>query len=290
MQPVQSIFPEWYAPFCRSVAAGKDYRQIQGHHAMLVSYFDDSSDKRREHYFACGGLIGHESQWFTFDLKWIDATHGLKKPFHSTECEGGHGQFHDKNWPKPKREALMDSLVKIIGDYRLSGFASIVPIDEYRAVFPNSGRFDPYYLSVRHTLINMAVIADRIGDDMEVWFEDSRETSPTSLGIYNKIRSLTQWKPASRVSRGIRFVGKGICPLQAADLVAREALKHIQNDGIQPTRKAVQAMSERLAFIKWNRDTLTYLRDNGGPEDYELLTNWERGGNPPRMDVFYRNF
>src|ERR1035438_4980565 len=87
-----SIFPNWYQPFARSAMAGKDYRQVPGHHAMLFSYFDDSSDKRREQYFACGGLLGHESQWLTFDLRWIDATHELDKPFRSTECEGGHGQ------------------------------------------------------------------------------------------------------------------------------------------------------------------------------------------------------
>ena len=108
---------------------------------MVFSYFDDSSDERREKYFAAGGLIGGENQWFTFDLRWLDATRELKEPFRSTECECNHGQF--KDWSKPKCNALMDSLVTIIRFYRLNGFASIVPIAEYQKVFPRCEEFDP---------------------------------------------------------------------------------------------------------------------------------------------------
>jgi hypothetical protein len=267
------------------------------HHAMLFSYFDDSSDKRREHYFACGGLLGHENQWLTFDLRWLDATHELKKPFRSTHCEGGHGQFHDDKpkWPKTKREALMDSLVAIIGDYRFGGFASIVPVADYRAVFPGCKPFDPYYLAVRHTLINMAVIADRIGDSMEVWFEDSSGTSVSSLAIYQQLRAVKQWKPASRLTSNIHFGSKSLCPLQAADLVAREAFKHMGTIGTGTPRKAVADLSQRLCFIVWNRETLSYLRDHGGPDDFNLLTSWiqwkERGRpKPPNLVQYWKNF
>jgi hypothetical protein len=286
-----SLFLDWYQPFVSLAMAGRGCRGIPEHHAMLFSYFDDSSDKRREHYFACGGLLGHENQWNTFDLRWLDATHELEKPFRSTECEGGHGQFHDKKkWPKPKREALMDSLVAIIRDYRLSGFASIVPIADYRAVFPESARFDPYYLAVRHTLINMAVIADQIKDGMKVWFEDSSETSLTSHSIYKKVASAPKWKPAIRF-KGVAFESKKLCPLQSADLVAREAFKHLLNRATkEPTRKAVTTLSKRLIFIAWNRETLTHLKEHGGPENYELLTHWESKGSVPSMNVFYRNF
>jgi hypothetical protein len=56
-----SIFPDWYSPFMRTAMAS-GCRQVLRHHEMLFSYFDDSSDKRREKYFACGGLLGHENQ------------------------------------------------------------------------------------------------------------------------------------------------------------------------------------------------------------------------------------
>ncbi len=52
-------------------------------HAMIFTYLDDSADKRREKYFAAGGLIGGD-QWATFDLRWLDETRELEKPFRST--------------------------------------------------------------------------------------------------------------------------------------------------------------------------------------------------------------
>ena len=254
---------------------------------MLFSYFDDSSDARREKYFAAGGLIGGEDQWFTFDLRWLDATRELKDPFRSTDCECNHGQF--KHWSKTKCNALMDSLVSIIRFYRLSGFASIVPIDEYRQVFPSAEEFDPYYLAVTQTIINMGVLGYNLGHSMKLWFEDNNETSPTTLRIYQDLRRVKTWPPASRLSN-IDFGGKELCPLQAADLVAREAFKHIDNLGVRPTRIPAKRMEDRLNFIVWNRETLEYLRDNGGPNNLELLTSWGDRGPVPQMKVFWRNF
>jgi len=255
---------------------------------MLFSYFDDSSDERRKKYFAAGGLIGGEDQWFTFDLRWLDATRELKKPFRSTECECNHGQF--KHWSKTKCNALMDKLVTVIRFYRLSGFASIVPIDEYRRVFPKSEEFDPYYLGVAHTIVNMGVIGYNIHHDVKLWFEDNPSTKPSTNRIYDGLKAVKGWNPATRL-RGIDFDGKELCPLQAADLVAREAFKHIDNLGIRPTRIPVKRMGDSLSFIVWNKATLEYLRDNGGPNNLELLTHWgKQGKKVPNMAVFWRNF
>src|SRR5437868_3053135 len=66
--------PAWYYPFCALVRGGKNSTDPPSQHAMLFAYFDDSSDSRREKYFACGGLIGGDNQWFTFDVRWLNAT------------------------------------------------------------------------------------------------------------------------------------------------------------------------------------------------------------------------
>jgi hypothetical protein len=255
---------------------------------MIFAYFDDSADKRRERYFAAGGLVGGVQQWAECDIHWQYETRELSEPFRSTECECGHGQF--AKWDKAQRDLLMNRLVGVIRGYDLSAFASIVPVSEYRAVFPGADEFDPYYLAVAHTIINMAVIGERISRGVKLWFENGPQ-SRTTFVIYNELRAVKTWTPASRLQH-IDFGSKQLAPLQAADLVAREAFKHIDNLGVRPTRKPVERMKEKLAFIVWTNQTLQYLRDHGGPKNYDLLTSWGHAKWPrvPQMQVFYRNF
>jgi hypothetical protein len=218
----------------------------------------------------------------------VFATRELKEPFRSTDCECGHGQF--KGWSVEQRNALMTELVTIIRRYRLGGFASIVPIADYQAVFPNAREFDPYYLAVTHTMVNMAVIGVRGIEPVKLWFEDNAASVQT-YKIYRDLRDVRTWSGAARLE-GIDFGSKNLCPLQAADLVAREAFKHMDNLGTRPTRIPITRLADRLVFILWNKETLGYLRDNGGPENYDLLTSW---GNPkwpkiPNMKQFWKNF
>src|SRR4029077_4253631 len=131
-----------------------------------------------------------EKQWNDIHVPWAVATIDLEEPFRSTDCETHRGQF--EGWDKPDCDRLMDKLVTIILDRQLHGFASIVPSAAYKEVFPNSGEYDPYYLAVRHTIINMATIAHRVGQaianvGMDCWFERSGATSGTTLRLYEEL-------------------------------------------------------------------------------------------------------
>jgi|SRR5882762_35226 len=268
------------------IRAGRNSSDPHGYHAMLFSYFDDSSDERRQKYFACGGLIGGEAQWLTFDALWANATRDLIEPFRSTECECNQKQF--KEWPKSRCNALMDALVGLLQNYMLSAFASIVPIADYKDVFPDCKKYDPYYLAVRHTILNMAHIGWAGRHHVKLWFEDNPATSPMTLKIYNEVKSVKNWDPATYLL-GITFGSKSLYPLQAADLVAREAFKHVDNLGTRSTRIPMKRLGNRAAFALWRKEALVHLRDNGGPENIELLTSWEQT-EPPPIPYFYKNF
>jgi hypothetical protein len=265
---------------------------------MLFSYFDDSSDPRHQKYFAVGGLIGGERQWTQLHVPWAVATIDLAHPFRSTDCECQRGQF--ASWSKADCDALMDRLVTIILDLELHGFASVVPIADYKAVFPNADEYDPYYLAVRHTLINMAHLGqlykEKWGiEGMSCWLEDSDATSATTGRIYRELRKVKTWPAAQSLAPSPNFDDKTLHQLQAADLVAREAFKHFLNFGQRPTRIPVKRMSNLLDFIAWDRATLEYLRDNGGPEDLEQLTGWAdwqaRGKpQPPQFNNVWKTF
>jgi len=264
---------------------------------MLLSYFDDSSDSSHAEYFAVGGLIGGEKQWADFHTPWAVATIDLKEPFRSTDCECQQNQF--VGWSIPDCNALMAKLVSIVLEQRLHGYASVVPIPEYKAVFPGCGEYDPYYLAVRHTLINMAhlganVQGYEIFGGMECWFEDSDATAGSTCKIYRELRALKTWPDAFGL-KGFHLEDKTLHPLQAADLVAREAFKHFKNLGNIKTRFPVERMRNVLNFCTWDLATLEYLRDNGGPDDLQLLTSWgmwqELGRpQPPTFLTFWKDF
>ncbi len=261
---------------------------------MLFSHFDDSSDPAHQEDFAVGGLIGGEKQWADFHVPWAVATVNLTEPFRSTDCECNHGQF--KTWSKPDCNALMGRLVSIVLERQLHGYASVVPIADYNAVFPGCGEYDPYYLAVRHTIINLANLGLKVrGYDilggMECWFEESNATSGSTLKIYKDLKT---WE-GGRGLKGVHFGDKTIRPLQAADLVAREAFKYFKNRGTIKARIPVDRMRDVLNFCVWGRDALEYLRDYGGPEDVELLTSWERWGGlgrpePPQLLSLWKDF
>lgn len=233
---------------------------------ILESYFDDSSDPQRREFRACGGLIASPDQWDIFEALWSDATHGLKEAFRSTDCESGHGQF--KNWSKPERDSLMAKLVWVLCKADLMGFAGIVPVAEYEKAFPQCGKDDSYFLALRQVMMNVAYVTHKLGHQGNVWFEKGSYPGETHK-IFNAICAFKSWSP-SRSLRGLYFDTKKLRPLQAADLVAREAFKHIKNIGKRPTRRPVQRMRGNLCFMLWNAKTLAHIADNGGAEN--LLT------------------
>jgi hypothetical protein len=246
---------------------------------ILESYFDDSSDERGHSYCAYGGLIGGPNQWDACEIQWSHETHDLKEPFHSTDCETGHGQFGQ--WPKKDRDVLMAKLVTILRLTQLRGFASVVPIREYRNAFPACRNHDPYLLAVRHVIMNTAYIAHELRLDVRLWFEKGAMDAAI-LRDFKSIVAWNQWAPASRL-RDIKFETKTLRPLQSADLIAREAFKHLDNLGVRPTRKPVVKMESQLYFVAWNEKALKYLANSGGPNNLEVLANWDKIKDAPRL-------
>jgi hypothetical protein len=252
---------------------------------MLESYFDDSSDGRRDTYYVCGGLLGDEEQWNLVSAMWSHETHGLQKPFRSTDCEGGHGQFH--NWPLERRNDLMARLVAVIRRFKVYGYTSVVPIQTYRVYFPDRGQQAPLLLAATQSIMNMAHLANLMRKDVRVWFE----SGPGKGEITDQFNAITElkWGPARRL-RGPYFDTKKLWPLQSADLIAREAFKHSVNLGTRPAREPLKRMANVLYFTRWTDQTLEYLARNGGPEKLELLCSWDQRPDVPPMEMFWKRF
>lgn len=239
--------------------------------SLLEAYFDDSSDDKRVKYCAFGGWIGSSAQWDAQLIGWNNASYGLKKPFRSTECEGGHGQF--EGIEKPERDARMARMVDVLRATELHGFASIVPVPTFKEVFPERKEDDSYLVALEHSMMNMAYIGHELLMDVQIWFEQGPQKGMINRA-FDSIVACKSWEPSKRL-RSVTFDTKRSAHLQAADLVAREAFKHVDNKGIRPMRIPVKRLADRLAFVLWNRDTLEFLAKNGGPENIDVLAHWD---------------
>jgi hypothetical protein len=255
----------------------------------LRAYFDDSGDEKHQRFAAIGGLIAGSRPWTVFDTHWSVATYDLKGPFHATDCEARRGVF--AGWSLEQSNAMMKKLVGIIRLSRVMTFGAIVPIPDYRAVFPNSDPDDPYFLAFKQAIINMA----RVGADidqhtlqevgMRVVIEDG-DSSSGAFDIWHQLRRIESWEHAKYLS-GFGTGTKGLMALQGADLMAREAFKHADNLGVRKVRKPVKALQDRISFHLWTRECLEYLRAKGGPQNLDALINWGRTERPPQMKLFY---
>lgn len=275
---------ESFSEYSRGFRRGDTGPSLYAMFTTLEAYFDDSGDARGERYCASGGFFGFPERWDDFVLAWSHETSGLKGPFHATDCEGGsdgsrefgYGQFAD--WPKDKRVRLMTRLVDIIKTIRLVGFASIVPIQAYKKVFPNSADGDAYRLTVPHAIMNTAVIANRF--PVKIWFEDGGPVGFIAE-TFKAIQAMN-WKPAERLT-SLAFGKKKRHELQAADLIAREAFKRFDNMGLRKMRIPLKRLDDHVFFIGWTEDTLRYLADHGGPGNLELLAHWDDYPDSPRF-------
>jgi hypothetical protein len=185
----------------------------------------------------------------------------------------------------------MKNPIKVIRETGLGIFGSIVPIPDYHAVFPDANEYDPYYLAVKHSLVNMAYIGrlsrhDRNFTSISLMHEEGDRIGRV-FEIYRAMKSLTDW-PDAKYLAGFSEGSKKVSGLQAADLVAREAFKHADNMGVRKMRKPVQHLADQFSFHVWTRECLEYLRDRGGPEDLSLIANWsQKGEKPPQMVHLY---
>ena len=246
---------------------------------VLKGFFDDSGDDKKKRFSVVGGLVGSPIQWSYLEKDWSVATYDLKEPFHATDCEAQRGCC--EGWPVHKTTALMKKLTGIIESRRLCGFASIVPVEDYRAVFPKSGKHDPYFLALKQTIINMGYICRLSAlsgylDSVTICHEDG-PTSPAAFQIYHDFKNLAGWDD-SKYLVGFSVGDKRLCSLQAADLIAREAFKHPDNIGVRKPRKPLVTLHKRSSFHVWTRAALEHLKAKGGQDNLKALTEWAQTG------------
>jgi hypothetical protein len=232
-------------------------------------YLDESADEKRERHFAVGGFVGIDDYWAELDAAWKERTKDLKEPFHSTDCDSFQGQF--KGWGVSDRNTLMADLVDIVRASKIGGVGFFCPICDYADVFDSHGEYDAYYFCLKATMIFIANESEssKHGIYSEFMIEENSAANPTAA--YKSVKGVEGWRASRRM---ISFAegGKNIIGLQAADLMARESFKLIDNRGTgRNIRVPLLRLQDRVRIFGWSREGLEDLKRVYGSDDSALV-------------------
>lgn len=125
---------------------------------MIEAYLDESGTHDQATIVVMAGFLSSSKRWRRFEKQWNTVLNpdGADRVFHATDCLGkdGHGDF--KDWPKQRRDALVNALIPIARKRTLASFACAFSVQDYEEVVPEWIRKKwrhPYYVCM-FTIVN----------------------------------------------------------------------------------------------------------------------------------------
>ncbi len=250
---------------------------------ILQSYCDESHDEKSERVYVVAGYFADESVWADFTRHWAKALEesGLIS-FHQSECVGGQGEFENISFEE--REELQQKFIKIIVDTPLIGAVGGILLEPYNKILPRikasrtiapgrsvSGSLeDPYFLAFQFAVELVAKNAENHGipsDETIAFIFDRTHLKGRVAPLYD---SLLDSKTLDFIGRlgTLAFEDKTkFLPLQAADILAYENFRHI-NDCVlrgEPERwQWIEAMKRVPNWHLFNEQSLEKLVQQAG--------------------------
>jgi Protein of unknown function (DUF3800) len=206
---------------------------------VIEAYFDDSGKQSDSRYVCIAGFLAHISYWSDFVVRWdhLLLKHGI--PYlHMKELMTSNGEFESIGIEQ--RHAIINESIKIIKDTMLIGFGAAVDANYWNTL---TRKFQKQYGNAQEFCFEriLRLIQNRINrsgnrDYVSVTFDHDMELSKPRLTRYDNILKRDDWARERFVS--ICFANsKGYKPLQAADILAWETRKRLENlySGGKPT-------------------------------------------------------
>lgn len=194
---------------------------------MLQVFGDESHDPKSERVFAVAAIFGTEEQWAALRPLWTDRLGG--RVFHASDCETDHGEFATS--PHEENLRLYADLTKILAESRLIGFGAAMDLAGYHEFFAEAPADIPYYRCFRDVVWQCGKWAKwAIPADTAEFHFDQRVESDYNAGVlYGHIATLPDWDCARFLRTPLKISTRDEVGIQAADLYAREVMKHLDN-------------------------------------------------------------
>lgn len=247
---------------------------------MSLIFGDESADETKHRTFAISGLIAPPEIWEPFRQAWLERTGG--KIFHAADCESDRGDFvltaensHADNL------RLYRDLVQILAHSGVRGYAAAFDLGAWLELFPEVPQDVGYYKCLTEVIKHFSYTPDyHRGVELEFTFDHRPESEYNAGLLYHYMVTLPEWQER-KVFLGakINFGSRKDVRIQAADIVAREAMKHLDNLGKRPIRRSMQALAELPgAPFRFDFFTRDYCLDTRAKwTELENMTGMSRG-------------
>jgi hypothetical protein len=254
---------------------------------MLIAYGDDSSDESKQRVFSAAVVLGTQEEWDKFYVEW--KVRNGDRPFHATDCDSDGGDF--KHTRHEDNKKLYADNVNLLVNSQMMGAAVSMSIPDYLAVFPFAPPGEwPYYLCFCEAIMHAATIS-RLSvptQRVNITFDSNHDRGYNATELYRFIvdNSLDTSILDDTISFGS---SRKIIGLQAADIIARESMKALDNligPKQRSPRQSLVALrrSNRFSFICHDRTKLEERRlqtdkIHADPESAKQYQEWLRNNN-----------
>lgn len=201
---------------------------------VYCTYGDESRDQTKKLVYAVGGLFGHQEQWDNLELAWNERTGG--RIFHASDCDSDQGEFRDSSHDENKK--LYSDLTQLLARSNIVGHGIAINLPDYRQSFPSDLEHAPYLWGFGEILQISSELAylSLPSEPVEVIFDRNEEVQFSAAELYAAALDLKRIPTRANLCEKVSFACRRTVGIQAADLFAREAMKHLENN-IGPVRR-----------------------------------------------------
>lgn len=197
---------------------------------MLEAYFDES---HTQFAFGLGGYLAPADEWKRFNAKWVEFLAGYKlQRFHMADCESQQEEF--RGWTVARCHQAVRDAISILNSHSIIGINWGCFLDDYKdhPVPEGQSRPDPYHLCFVKCVALALFEADNFGVDEEIafLFDRRKKFQHKAHDLFDR---MIRQESSSRINARIGLLAFGdsykVLPLQAADIMAYEARKELEN-------------------------------------------------------------
>ncbi len=239
--------------------------------SLLTIYCDESGTDERNRVAVVAGYVGQVAKWKQFTKEWSRVLR--KSPYrvnamHRADLETWHGEFtEERGWDPERRKQFLRELHAIIKSRTRVGLGTAVIKEDWERVMPDW--LKRFFGGVYGWCAHECVVAARKWCERSIrryvhpidWvFERGALGQGQVAQMFTELQSHPILSKEYRVGAW-RFAGKEVVPTQAADTLAYEIFKQVENQIIDRGEK---------------HDVRFSLRDLIRPQDLPYMKYWDR--------------